>query len=66
MLADISLYWFTGEIGSSFRPYYARIHRPWPIPGGGTVDVPTGYAVFPKEIVRPPRSVAERPCRDGR
>lgn len=60
MLADISLYWFTGAIGSSFWPYYARIHRSWPIPDGGTVDVPTGYAAFPKEIVRPPRSVAER------
>jgi pimeloyl-ACP methyl ester carboxylesterase len=60
MLADISLYWFTGAIGSSFWPYYARIHRRWPIPDGGTVDVPTGYAAFPKEIVRPPRSIAER------
>ena len=26
MLADISLYWFTGAIGSSFWPYYARLH----------------------------------------
>ena len=60
MLADISLYWFTGAIGSSFWPYYARIHRQWPIPDGGTVNVPTGYAAFPKEIVRPPRSIAER------
>jgi microsomal epoxide hydrolase len=58
MLADIALYWFTGAIGSSFWPYYARIQNRWPIPDGGTVDVPTGYAAFPKEIVRPPRSVA--------
>ena len=42
MLANISLYWFTGAIGSSFWPYYARMHGPWPIPSGGTVDVPTG------------------------
>src|SRR5262249_23560858 len=27
MLANISLYWFTGAIGSSFFPYYARMHR---------------------------------------
>ena len=60
MLADISFYWFTGAIGSSFWPYYARMHRPWPIPEGATVDVPMGYAEFPREIVRPPRSVAER------
>jgi microsomal epoxide hydrolase len=58
LLADISLYWFTGAIGSSFWPYYARMHGQWPIPG--TVDVPTGYCAFPKEIVRPPRSVAQR------
>ena len=34
MLANISLYWFTGCIGSSFWPYYARMHGPWPIPEG--------------------------------
>ena len=28
MLANISLYWFTGAIGSSFWPYYARMHGP--------------------------------------
>jgi microsomal epoxide hydrolase len=60
MLADISLYWFTGAIGSSFWPYYARMHGPWPVPEGRTVDVPTGYCQFPAEIVRPPRSVAAR------
>lgn len=66
MLANISLYWFTGAIGSSFWPYYARLHRPWPIPEGATVDVPTGYAEFPKEIVRPPRSIAEKTYTDIR
>jgi microsomal epoxide hydrolase len=60
LLANISFYWFTGAIGSSFWPYYARMHRAWPIPEGGTVDVPTGYAEFPREILRPPRSLAAR------
>jgi microsomal epoxide hydrolase len=60
MLANISLYWFTGAIGSSFWPYYARRHGPWPVPEGKTVDVPVGYAQFPKEILTPPRSLAER------
>ena len=60
LLANISLYWFTGAIGSSFWPYYDRLHGPWPIPEGRTVDVPTGYAAFPKEIRRPPRSIAEK------
>ncbi len=58
MLANIALYWFTGCIGASFWPYYARLHGPWPIPAGRTVDVPMGYAAFPKEIRRPPRSIA--------
>ncbi|EWY37675.1 hypothetical protein N825_16620 [Skermanella stibiiresistens SB22] len=60
LLANIGLYWFTGAIGSSFWPYYARMHGPWPIPDGGTVDVPTGYCQFPTEILRPPRSMAAR------
>jgi microsomal epoxide hydrolase len=66
LLANVSLYWFTGAIGSSFWPYYARLHGPWPIPEGRTVDVPTGYAEFPKEILRPPRSLAARTYTDIR
>src|SRR5262252_7188746 len=61
MLANIALYWFTGAIGSSFWPYYARLHSPaWPISPTQPVKVPTGYAAFPKEIIIPPRSVAEK------
>src|SRR5689334_14114808 len=38
LLANVSLYWFTGAIGSSFWPYYARLHaHEWPIPEGRTV-----------------------------
>jgi pimeloyl-ACP methyl ester carboxylesterase len=66
LLANISFYWFTGAIGSSFWPYYARMHRPWPIPEGRTIDVPTGYAQFPAEILRPPPSLAERTYSDIR
>jgi pimeloyl-ACP methyl ester carboxylesterase len=60
LLANTSLYWFTGAIGSSFWPYYARKHQGWPIPAGKTIDVRMGYAEFPKEILRPPRSLAEK------
>lgn len=66
MLANISLYWFTGAIGSSFWPYYARMHGPWPIPDGETVAVPMGYAEFPREILSPPRSLAARTFTDIR
>jgi pimeloyl-ACP methyl ester carboxylesterase len=60
MLADISLYWFTGAIGSSFWPYYARLHDSPMLPVGTRIRVPTGYAEFPREIVKPPRSAAAR------
>ena len=66
LLANISLYWFTGAIGSSFFPYYFRMHRPWPIPQGGTIGVPTGYCEFPREILRPPRSLAAQTYTDIR
>jgi microsomal epoxide hydrolase len=65
MLANISLYWFTGAIGSSFWPYYARMHAPWPV-RDGSIGVPTGYADFPREILRPPRSMAARVYTDIR
>ena len=60
LLTNITLYWATGAIGSSFWPYYARAHSPWPIPQDARIGAPTDYAQFPKEILRPPRSLAER------
>ncbi len=66
MLANIAFYWFTGAIGSSFWPYYARLHEGWPIPEGGTIGVPMGYAEFPGEILIPPRSLAEKTYTDIR
>ncbi|HEX2650475.1 MAG TPA: epoxide hydrolase [Burkholderiales bacterium] len=65
LLANVSLYWFTGAIGSSFWPYYARLHGGWPIPEG-SVKVPTGYAQFPKEILTPPRALAAKTYTDIR
>ena len=46
-MANISLYWFTGAIGSSFWPYYERMHGARRIPNGAQVTVPVGYAEFP-------------------
>jgi pimeloyl-ACP methyl ester carboxylesterase len=60
LLTNVMLYWVTGAINSTFWPYYARQHGPWIVPTGDKVMVPTGYAEFPKEILTPPRSVAER------
>ena len=61
LLANIGLYWFTGAIGSSFCA-----HSLWQIEEPGNITVPTGYCEFPHEIIRPPRSVAERVFRDIR
>jgi pimeloyl-ACP methyl ester carboxylesterase len=66
MLADISLYWFTGAIGSSFWPYHARLHGSAILPAGDKISVPTGYAQFPREILKPPRTAASRVFTDIR
>jgi pimeloyl-ACP methyl ester carboxylesterase len=57
VLTQVSLYWFAGAIAGSFRPYWE--HRAFP-PGPVEVTVPTAVAVFPADLVRPPRSWAER------
>ena len=60
LLTNVTIYWVTGAINSSFWPYYWRRHERWPIPLGQRIDVPTGYASFPKEILHVPRAWAER------
>ena len=54
------LYWATGAINSSFWPYYANRHGDWSVASGPRIEVPTAYLAFPREIVRPPRSMAEQ------
>ena len=51
MLDNVMLYWVTGSATSSARIYwesFGRAKRP-------KVDVPTGFAVYPREIVPPVR-----------
>jgi microsomal epoxide hydrolase len=59
ILTDVMIYWITGSINASFWPYYDRLHQGWPLPEE-RIDVPTGYAEFPREILHPPRSWAQR------
>jgi microsomal epoxide hydrolase len=59
LLTNVMLYWVTGAIGSSFWPYYARLHEGGPLPDGASITVPTAYLDFPREIYRPPRSWTE-------
>jgi pimeloyl-ACP methyl ester carboxylesterase len=60
LLTNIMLYWVTGAIGSSFWPYYSRQHDGWVLPAERRVEVPTAYQSFPKDILHPPRTLAER------
>jgi microsomal epoxide hydrolase len=60
LLTNIMLYWVTGCFNASQWPYYARMHNPWPIPDDARIQVPMGYAEFPREILSPPRSLAQR------
>lgn len=63
LLANISLYWFTDTIGSSFRMYVESRARP--MAPQEAVKPPLGVALFPGEIAMPPRSWVER-CFDLR
>ncbi|MBL7259550.1 epoxide hydrolase family protein [Paractinoplanes lichenicola] len=59
LLTQASLYWFTGAISTSFRPYYER--RQQLVPPIERVEVPTALALFPADIPGgQPRSWAER------
>jgi microsomal epoxide hydrolase len=61
LLTNVMLYWISGAVGSSFWPYYARQHDGWPLPSTTErVEVPTAYQSFPKDILHPPRELAER------
>ena len=66
LLTNVMLYWVTGAINSSFWPYYARTHSPWPITDKRPVTAPAAYASFPKEILHPPRAWVSRVYTDLR
>lgn len=67
MLTNLTIYWATETINSSFRLYYDATNagaltwisetvKKWV----GSTDVPTALASFPKDINPPPREWAER------
>jgi pimeloyl-ACP methyl ester carboxylesterase len=58
LLTNISIYWFTGTIGSSIQGYYEEMHEP-SLPPGQPIPVPVGMALFPEDSP-PPREYAER------
>lgn len=60
LLTNVMLYWVTGTVGSSMRLYRESLLAGTFGPIPSRVEVPTGCAIFPREIFRPPRRWAER------
>lgn len=56
LLDNVMLYWLTGSGASSARLYWESFGS---FGGGERVEVPTGVASFPKEIIRSPRRWCE-------
>jgi pimeloyl-ACP methyl ester carboxylesterase len=63
LLAHVTIYWVTGAIASSMRLYYEYRHAGETLGPGERVECPTGFADFPAEMIRPPRSWLERAYR---
>jgi pimeloyl-ACP methyl ester carboxylesterase len=57
LLTNIMIYWVTNTIGSSAHMYYENMHS---LPSMGPIEVPTGMALFPADILLPPKEWAER------
>jgi pimeloyl-ACP methyl ester carboxylesterase len=59
LCTNLTIYWVTGTINASTRMYYESI-GPGRSAGYPSSSVPTGCAVFPKEIYRAPRAWAAK------
>lgn len=60
LLTNVMLYWAPETANSSCRLYCEAIRAEKFPPTGFRVDVPTGCALFPAEIFRPPRAWVEK------
>jgi len=59
LLTNIMLYWLPQTANSSCRLYCETMRNAKFPPSGFRVAVPTGCAIFPKEMFRPPRAWVE-------
>jgi microsomal epoxide hydrolase len=57
VLDCLTLYWLTNTAGTSMRAYYANTFT---LPPLGQVTVPTAIALFPQDILLPPREWVEQ------
>ena len=60
LLANVTLYWMTQTISSSFRLYHEGRRAPLRFTADDFVHPPCAVAHFPKEIVFPPQEWVER------
>jgi len=60
LLTNIMLYWVPETANASARLYCETMRNAKFPPTSFRVDVPTGCALFPRELIRPPRSWVER------
>ncbi len=63
LLTNVMIYWVTQTIRSSTHMYYENRKDPINLSNDQHIEVPAGYAVFPKEIALPPREFVERTLR---
>ena len=59
ILTLVTMYWLTATIGSSMRMYHANAAIA-PEQLARRVEVPSGFSLFPGDIVRPPRAWLDR------
>src|SRR5689334_20166235 len=59
VLTNVMIYWLTGTIGSALRMYRANAAIPTE-QHARRVEVPSGFALFAGDVVRPPRAWLER------
>jgi pimeloyl-ACP methyl ester carboxylesterase len=62
----LTMYWATGTIASSMRLYWGERAERWRPGPGESIDVPAAAAVFPAEIINPPREWTARLLTDLR
>ena len=60
LLANVTLYWMTQTISSSFLMYHEGRNPPHRFTSDDFVHVPCAIARFPKEILFPPQEWVER------
>jgi pimeloyl-ACP methyl ester carboxylesterase len=59
ILTNVTIYWLTGTIGSAMRMY--RVNSAIPAAQHvRRVEVPSGFSLFPADLVRPPRAWLDR------